>query len=330
MRLIAVQTPSAWALRAASMCWRVRVVLFVAAFAAAPRPVWSGAWSEGAPMPTCRSELAAAVLEGWIYVAGGLARNGASTAFERYRVDTDTWERRADLPAPLHHVAIAAWGAVLFISGGYQGDRFGSKRDGVWRYDPSADRWESAADMPAPRAAHAMVALPDGLYVVGGAGPGADQVWRYRPAQGNWDPAVTRLPTPREHLAAAAHEGRIIAVGGRWSGNLAAVERFDPSTGNWETLPALPTPRGGLTAAVVNGVLRVTGGEAFSPPRTFAEHEAFAFAGGSWRGEQPLPSARHGLASVSWNGRWYVIGGATGAAGETYTTATCRLDIFSP
>src|SRR3972149_11339921 len=59
-------------------------------------------WSEGEPMPTCRSELAAAELDGWIYAAGGLARGGALDAVERYDPAARRWERRAPLPEPLH------------------------------------------------------------------------------------------------------------------------------------------------------------------------------------------------------------------------------------
>ena len=46
-------------------------------------------------MPTIRTELAVAELDGQIYVAGGL---GGLTAFEAYDPKTDTWTARAALP----------------------------------------------------------------------------------------------------------------------------------------------------------------------------------------------------------------------------------------
>ena len=45
-------------------------------------------WIELSPMPTPRSELAATVSEGFIYVAGGLNEVGGLDAFEIYDIDT--------------------------------------------------------------------------------------------------------------------------------------------------------------------------------------------------------------------------------------------------
>jgi Kelch motif len=51
-----------------------------------------GPWTRAAPMPTARSELAAAALDGRIYVAGGIARWGTTAAFEAYEPARDRWE----------------------------------------------------------------------------------------------------------------------------------------------------------------------------------------------------------------------------------------------
>jgi N-acetylneuraminic acid mutarotase len=176
-----------------------------------------------------------------------------------------------------------------------------------------------------------MVALNGRLYVVGGVGPRAEEVWRLDPRAGRWE-VVTRLPTPREHLAAVAHEGRLVVIAGRWrgEGNLSTVERFDPAGGRWETLPPLPTPRGGLTAGAIGRFVHVTGGEAFSPAQTFDQHEVLDMRERGWHSEPPLPVARHGLASVVMGGRWYVIGGGTEAGMRTLLTASCRVDMYLP
>ena len=49
-------------------------------------------------MPTARSELAAAALDGRIYVAGGIAQWGTTAAFEAYDPATDRWEELPPLP----------------------------------------------------------------------------------------------------------------------------------------------------------------------------------------------------------------------------------------
>ena len=49
-----------------------------------------------------RSELPAAALRGTIYVAGGTAQLGTTTAFEAYDPALDSWEELLDLPAARH------------------------------------------------------------------------------------------------------------------------------------------------------------------------------------------------------------------------------------
>ena len=59
-------------------------------------------------MPSARSELTSAVLDGRIYVAGGIAQLGASTDFAVYDPQADVW---AELP-PLPESALHGPGAV--------------------------------------------------------------------------------------------------------------------------------------------------------------------------------------------------------------------------
>ncbi|MCH8240319.1 MAG: hypothetical protein IIB62_09785, partial [Proteobacteria bacterium] len=52
-----------------------------------------GSWSEGAAMPTARSELAVTRLGERIYVAGGIGRWGTTGAFEAYAPSSNAWAR---------------------------------------------------------------------------------------------------------------------------------------------------------------------------------------------------------------------------------------------
>ncbi len=271
-----------------------------------------GTWTQGAPMPTARSEIAAAVLDGRIYVAGGLDTEGNPlAAFEVYDPEDDKWEVAPSMPVALHHLGVAAQEGRVYVSGGYRGTRFRPNVRGAWVYDPETERWSEIAAMPAPRAAHVMVPLDGKLYVVGGVGPEPTAVWAYDPESDSWDETLAPLPTPREHLSAAVTDGKLYVIGGRWSGigNLDTVEVYDPATDEWMTLPAMPTPRGGLTAAALDEQIHVTGGEAFEPSRTFGEHEVYDVTRERWFALPDLPTPRHGLASIGLDGRWYVIGG---------------------
>jgi N-acetylneuraminic acid mutarotase len=283
-------------------------------------------------MPTARSEIQAAVVEGRIYVAGGLLTADASRAFEMYDPAADRWRPRATLPVGLHHFGIAALGRRVYVSGGYTDLEFTADNAALWSYDLAADRWSRRADMPAPRAAHAMVALHRRLIVVGGVGPVPRRLWAYDPAADRWTGLDTALPTAREHLAAVALDGKLYVIGGRWHGrgNLSTLEVYDPQTNAWRTGPAMPTPRGGLTAAAAGGRIHVTGGEAFDPGRIFGQHEAFDPRTERWTTLPDLPTPRHGLASAAVGRRWYVIGGATRAGMETFVSLSDRVEIFTP
>jgi N-acetylneuraminic acid mutarotase len=214
------------------------------------------------------------------------------------------------------------------VSGGYSGD-FSSYQPAVYAYDSETDAWEGVTELPAPRAAHAMVAIDDLLYVVGGVGPRSDELWIYDPETDTWDTSAAPLPTPREHLAAVMLDGLLYVVGGRTeAGNLGTLEVYDPATDEWTALADMPTPRGGITAAALDGQIHVTGGEAFSPSMTFDEHEIYDPATDSWETGDPMPIARHGLASVALDGRWYVIGGATLAGGDSIAGLADLMEIF--
>ena len=83
-----------------------------------------GTWTTLAPMPTARQEVAAAALDGRVFVIGGFGENADPVAVvEAYDPATDRWETRAPLPAPTHHAAAAVVGGRLFVVGGFTGGR---------------------------------------------------------------------------------------------------------------------------------------------------------------------------------------------------------------
>jgi hypothetical protein len=295
-------------------------------------PVQS-AWSVGADMPTRRSELASALLDGRIYAAGGIGENWTvRNEVERYDPATDTWEMVAPLPVGLHHFGMAALGGRVYVTGGYADMNFTADQAATYAYDPATNAWTTVAPMPVPRAAHAMVAIDGKLYVVGGVGTNAEKLLIYDPATDTWDDTAPPLPTPREHLAAVAmDENYLYVIGGRTDQNLSLVEAYSPSQRAWisNPLPEMITPRSGITAGVIDGVIHVTGGEDLTSEVTYRQHEGFNLLAAVWETLEPLPTARHGLTSVTHEGHWYVIGGATGAGGQTAATATGLVEIFN-
>src|SRR5919106_2373468 len=67
-------------------------------------------WTDGAPMPTPRTEVTAAVLRNDIYVIGGFDESGQVTDIvEVYNIANNTWSKASPLPEPLHHTAAASY-----------------------------------------------------------------------------------------------------------------------------------------------------------------------------------------------------------------------------
>jgi len=288
-----------------------------------------GTWHVAAPIPMKRTEVAAAALDGKIYVVGGFEKPsfgnvlnfGITPSVEDYDPATDRWAARTPMPVGLHHVGIGVAGGRLYVIGGYSrsGLSVWNPVATVYAYDPAMDRWTERASMPTTRGALSVTEHEGKLYAIGGYDRKANnaQVEVYDPAHNVWTTAAP-LPAPRDHLGTATVAGKIYAIGGRVNGdyaqNLAVVERYDPATDRWMRVSDLPTARSGITAAVVGGRIYIFGGE--GPVGTFQENESYDPARDTWQRMAPMPTARHGLGSAVVQGRIYVISGGPTPGGS--------------
>lgn len=304
----------------------IALPLFIASAQAEPD---RGTWRTAAPMPTKRTEVAAATLDGTIYVVGGFEKpslgnvmNFAITpSVEVYDPTTDRWISKAPLPVGLHHVGIGVAGGRLYVIGGYSksGLSVWNPVATVYAYDPEADAWTERAPMPTARGALSVTEHGGKLYAIGGYDRKTNnaQVEVYDPARNTWT-TVASLPTPRDHLASATIDGKIYAIGGRvdgdYSRNLAVTETYDPATDRWTRVSDLPTARSGITASVVEDKVYVFGGEGATG--TFNQNEAYDPARDTWQTMTPMPTARHGLGSAVALGRIYVISGGPTPGGS--------------
>jgi N-acetylneuraminic acid mutarotase len=269
----------------------------------------SGRWSTGAPLPSARTEVSVAEVNGKIYLVGGLA---AGRELETYDPATDTWSPGAPIPREVHHAAAVGVDGKLYLIGGYL-DQSWTPTAAVHEYDPETGRWRGLAPLPTPRGALAAAALDGRIHVVGGVGLNGKNTnahESYHPATNRWTSRAP-LPTARDHFVAAAAQGRLYAIGGRIDGdsgqNLNANEAYDPAADRWEEKAPLPTARSGIAAAVLDGRIFVVGGEARSG--TFSNVEAYDPKTNSWSAYVPMPTARHGLGAAVVDGKLFVIAG---------------------
>lgn len=264
-------------------------------------------WLRLADAPVPLTEIAAAVHNGRIWLAGGLDADGhAVDRVMAYDPATDLWAESTPLPSPVHHASLVSDGGALYLIGGYVGDGFDRLSASVWRTDdPDSRGWEAIESLPQPRGAGAAAWDGHGAILYGGGlGPGVVSADVFAHDAGGWR-QLASLSRARDHLAASSSTpGTVTFLGGRdTSGNLAFVDLVS-ATGDVQSLPGLPTPRGGVGAFAAAGLGDcVVGGE--GPDGTFATVECV-----DADGTTTLPGlgvARHGLGAVVVNGRAYVL-----------------------
>ena len=90
----------------------------------------------------------------------------------------------------------------------------------------------------------------------------------------------------------------------------------------------MPTPRGGLTAALAEGRIYTIGGESLRSARTFEQNEVLDPATGRWEPAPDLPTPRHGVASATFGCRIAVIGGARGSGRRSFATLSQAIEVY--
>jgi N-acetylneuraminic acid mutarotase len=194
-------------------------------------------WTTKADMPSRRAHVAIDVVDGKIYVIGGIfgetpQDNRALSAVEAYDPATDTWTRKADMPTARNGVGACVVDGRIYVSGGWDGNNHLATME---VYDPATDTWTQASDMPRTRSFHTASVVVGKIYIIGGGDHwvhprGAKVVDVYDPATDTWTTAAD-FPTTRVAPTAGVVDGKIYAIGG-WRGPgttiYSTVEEFDP------------------------------------------------------------------------------------------------------
>ena len=209
-------------------------------------------WRDGPALPFPLANLAAAVVAGQIFVAGGTTPAQSETVNDtastisatllQYSVEDTEWTVAGDLPAPLAGASLVATPDALYLLGGWDGEQMHSE---VWRLDlpieekVTAADWRMVSQMKTAHAFGGAVAVGDYLYVAGGydGQRELDVVQRYNLIEEGWE-LLPSLATPRGGIQLLNDGLAIFAVGGGWGQSVGTLERFDPVTGLWSHFPS--------------------------------------------------------------------------------------------
>lgn len=153
-----------------------------------------GHWHVVGHLPTSRSDLSAAVVNGALVAVGGYDGVRSPRA-----VLATSGGRRfqpvARLPRGVRYAGVAALDGAVWVLGGEENGRELSE---VYRVDPSTGRVSRAGRLPGPLGHEAVVAVGSRLLVLGGRptpSTATDRMWWFNPSTRTWRRAG-RLPYP--------------------------------------------------------------------------------------------------------------------------------------
>jgi N-acetylneuraminic acid mutarotase len=186
--------------------------------------------------------------------------------------------------------------------------------------------WTNGAEMPTNRSSTSGVALDGKIYIIGGGDVlnskfpiignlgMTDIVEVYYPEMNKWN-TTAALPQPLDHVASAAYNDKLYAVGGfdRDRNPTDKIYIYDPHDDEWKEGSNMPTARSASAAEFIDGILYVIGGmkgregaENEEPLRT---NEAYNPETNTWIKKSPMPTPRHHLESAVVDGKLFAIGG---------------------
>lgn len=257
-------------------------------------------WRDGAALMQDRDDFGTAVVNGRIWVIGGMTggRGNKLDSVEVYDPDQDSWSSGPAMPTARSNMGTARVGGTIYTFGGSTPEAV----DTAEALDTGDRSWHRLPSLPTPRYGLAAVAFDGKIYTLGGQ-RGLQQmntVEIYDPATKRWSSGPP-LPKARASLGAVAWHGKIYAIGGvDAAGPTRDVQVFDPHTGHWSAGPSLPKPVSNFGLGSYDGQLHVL---------LHTNHWTLARGERRWKSATPMPTSRHGLGVATVAGRMYAIGG---------------------
>jgi N-acetylneuraminic acid mutarotase len=294
-------------------------------------------WTTKASLPAGGATMAAASINGIVYVAGG--NNGSPMAnLQAYNTTNNTWSAKAALPGGRYqNDGMGVISNKLYFPGGWTTSP-PLPNNNLWVYDPVANTWDTTrASMPTLSAQGACGVINNKLYVTtaaNGYSGYASELDVYDPGSNTWT-TLSSSPRPHANPGYGVIGNKLYLAGGYDGANTTNIlDVYDPVSNTWTTQAPMPTSRYAVGSAVVNGKLYVFGG--VNPAGTIYLNtvEVYDPASNSWMTESNMPTARASCAAASANGVAYVTGGGNSGSGslttvEALTPTIASINVFA-
>jgi N-acetylneuraminic acid mutarotase len=279
--------------------------------------VWTSSSSTGF---TERGGLTSSVVNGKIYVIGGLKGSQYLNTVEVFDPGTNTWSTPSttgNFPARFAHTA-SVLNDKIYVIGGYNNSALKT----VLVFDPVENTWTtlSTTGIFAARDGHCASVINGKIYVIGGNNQNnIAGVAVFDPVANTWTSLnPTGTFTPRFGLVSSVVNGKIYTFGGSDGTHFFnTVEVYDPIANSWST----PTTTGYFTPRESPGLgyladkIYIMGGDTNFTINNYTNIvEMFDPATNSW--STPMTTGtftnRAGLACSEFGGKIYALGGVNG------------------
>jgi hypothetical protein len=305
-------------------------------------PAVATAWASGPALPDTRSYQFHFIIDGNLYVGGGVS--GYNNHGDVWRIGSanELWESVASLPVPLAYangVSLNGYGYVL--GGGYWDDieeRYVFS-DAVYRYNPETNQWAQVSTFPGGGRQKAIAGVQDGLiYFGGGSASGFNgDWWSFNPTTNTWVQIFENLFEIRFDLGARSFSannrvyfgfGYEELPGGNIYRQRASAEGFDYAFG----IPVEELGYEGFVA-VLNDRLYTGGGffhlgeGAFGVNNIWVERDFNSTSSstpGTRRTDHIHPAGR-GVSVVTFDSLIWLLGGDT-----NHDTSINQVSIYNP
>jgi DNA-binding CsgD family transcriptional regulator/N-acetylneuraminic acid mutarotase len=269
-------------------------------------------WNARASVRTARARSIAVGIKDQVYVIGGEVDRKFSDEVLAYEPGKDQWhDLGVPKPTPVLNTSAAALGDNVYVPGGLTANNAATDRFEV--LNVVSKTWLALPRLPKATSNHAVSALPNQVFVLGGRSSGqiSNEAYVFDVAANKWS-ALPPMPTPREGAAAIGFNGRVFVVGG-FDGRreLATCEYFAIADKAWHTCKPMTIGRSSFGLAQIAGSLFAVGGGAIN---FIGWNEKYDIAADQWT-TFDMPAAHTGdwrqVAVASLPTAFFVIGGKT-------------------
>jgi N-acetylneuraminic acid mutarotase len=271
-------------------------------------------WTTLTEMPTARSGLGVAVVDGKIYAIGGSDGNSQLGTNEMYDPATNTWVSKQPMPTARGRFGITVFENKIYVMGGADVNGF---TDANEVYDPATDTWEIKASMPAGgRAELAVNAVNGKIYAIGGFFLGifwlpSNLTEVYDPVTDTWT-TNAEMPTAVYSCTSAVVDNKVYLIENGRSVTIPCLNQiYDTETDTWNIGQPIPTRAVGAAAVATTGVYApkriylIGGGDLF----TYDITQIYDPATDTWTTGTAMPTPRQRLGVAVLNDTLYAIGG---------------------